>query len=219
MKRPILIAAAMDVEFDFLKSKLEKMIYRNLYGYGVYEGEMFGYPVVILNTGAMEVNAAIATTIAIHNYNPELILNEGTAGGHGLSVHKGDIVIGENVVNILSCDTVIKKKEEGSNSLEWKLTSFLPGEPNRLIYIKSDERLLNLAKQIEYLEGKVHVGTIGSGDVWDKEYDRIAMLNEKYGTICEEMEAYGIHMAAEKYNIPVLSIKIVSNNEMLGEKY
>lgn len=219
MKKPILISAAMDVEYDFLKSKLDNVIQRNLYGYTVYEGEMFDYPVVILNTGAMEANAAIGIAVAVQNYNPECIINEGVAGGHGLNVHKGDIVIGENVVNIFSCDTKHKKRYEGSNCLEWKLTSFIPGEPNRLIYLKSDERLMNIAKEVEYLEGKVHVGTIGSGDVWDKEYDRIAMLNEKYGTLCEDMEACGIYTAAEKLNVPVLSIKIISNNEMLEEQY
>ena len=128
-------------------------------------------------------------------------------------------MIGENCINILSAGTPIKKIGEGSNSLEWRLTNFIGGEPNRLIYEKANSKLVRLAKEIEYLEGKVHVGTIGSGDIWDREHDRIMMLNKKYGTLCEDMEANAVYTVANQFNIPVIGIKIVSNNEMLGEGY
>jgi len=139
--------------------------------------------------------------------------------GHGLSIHKGDIVIGENSINILSAGTPIKKEGEGSNSLEWRLTNFFAGEPNQLVYQKANSRLIKLAKEIDYLEGKVHIGTIGSGDIWDREYDRIIMLNKKYGTLCEDMEANSVYTVANLFDIPAISIKIVSNNECLGEGY
>jgi adenosylhomocysteine nucleosidase len=65
----------------------------------------------------------------------------------------------------------------------------------------------------------VHVGTLGSGDVWDKETDRILMLNKKYGTLCEDMESIGIYTVSNMFNIPVIGIRIVSNNEILEEEY
>lgn len=139
--------------------------------------------------------------------------------GHGLNVHKGDIVIGENCINILSAGTPIKKEGEGSSTLDWNLTNFIAGEPNRLVYQKANSKLIKLAKEIEYLEGKIHTGTIGSADIWDREYDRIMSLNRKYGTLCEDMEANAIYTVANQFNIPVIAIKIVSNNEILEEKY
>ena len=36
---------------------------------------------------------------------------------------------------------------------------------------------------------KVHYGRIGSGDVWTKDASNIKTLNEKYSTLCEEMES------------------------------
>lgn len=217
--RPILVIAAMDVEFELLKEKLESMKISRLNKYDCYEGFINHYPVVICNCTVMSVNAAIATTLAIQKYKPRAIINEGTAGGHGLNVHKGDIVIGENCINILSSGTPQKKKGEGSSTLEWTLTNFIAAEPNRLVYQRANSKLIKLAKSIEYLEGKVHIGTIGSGDIWDREYDRIMMLNERYGTLCEDMEANTIYTVANQFKVPVIGIKIVSNNEALGESY
>lgn len=218
-KRPLVIIAAMDAEFELLRDKLENLKISKLNQYDCYEGTINDYPVIICNCLIMSINAAIATTLAIEKYSPIAIINEGTAGGHGLNVHKGDIVIGENCINILSAGTPIRKQGEGSNTLDWRLTNFIAGEPNRLVYQQADPRLVKLAKSIEYLEGKVHIGTIGSGDIWDREYDRIMMLHQKYGTLCEDMEANAVYTVANQFNIPVIGIKIVSNNEILGESY
>lgn len=219
IKKPIVIIAAMDVEFQILKSMLKNLKVSKINKYVFYEGTIENYPVVICNCLVMSINAAVATTIAIQKYDPLVIINEGTAGGHGLNIHKGDIVIGENCINILSTGTPVKKKGEGSNTLEWRLTNYIAGEPNRLIYQQANQKLVNLAKSIDYLEGKVHVGTIGSADIWDREYDRIEMLNQKYGTLCEDMEANAVYTVANQFNVPVIGIKIVSNNEILGESY
>lgn len=44
-------------------------------------------------------------------------------------------------------------------------------------------------------------------------------LNKKYRIICEDMESISIYKIANMYNIPVISVKIISNNEILNEKY
>ncbi|MBR1539846.1 MAG: 5'-methylthioadenosine/S-adenosylhomocysteine nucleosidase [Clostridia bacterium] len=218
--RPILVIATMDAEFKLLKEKLESLRFSKLNNkYHCYEGFINHYPVVICNCMETAINATIATTLAIQKYKPSVVINEGVAGGHGLNIHKGDIVIGENCINILSYGTPIKKEGEGSNTLEWTLTNFFAGEPNRLVYQRASAKLIRIAKNIEYLEGKVHVGTIGSGDIWDREYDRIMMLNQKYGTLCEDMEANSVYIVANQFKIPVIGIKIVSTNEILEERY
>jgi len=219
MNKPIVIIAAMDVEYDFLLEKLDKVQVKQIADFKFFEGKINNYPVVICKSNIMTINAAVATYISIQNYKPLAIINEGTAGGHGTDIHKGDIVVGENCINIISAQTPSKKLGEGSNSLEWYIAEFLEGEENRIIYKLADKNLLKIAKEVEYLEGKVHFGTIGSGDIWDKESDRIIMLNEKYGTLCEEMEGWAIYSIANKFNIPVIGVRIVSNNEILNEHY
>ena len=85
----------------------------------------------------------------------------------------------------------------------------------------ANEEMIELVKSIEskYSYGKVHYGRIGSGDVWNREIDRIKWFNKKLKTSCEEMEALSVYKIANMNNIPVIAIKVISNNEILQEKY
>lgn len=62
-------------------------------------------------------------------------------------------------------------------------------------------------------------GTIASGDIWNKNIERIRFLNANYGALCEDMEAVSVYTVASLYDIPVVAIKGISNNEILQEKY
>lgn len=218
-KRPIVIMAAMEVEADFLLNQLQNVKCETVNKYKFYEGTINDYPVVVCRMYVMSVNAAVASYIAIEKYNPIAIISQGTAGAHGKNIHKGDIVVGEKCLNIVSCRTPYKKEGEGSNSLEWNLLNFICGEDDRLEYQTGDKHLVDLCKTITYTEGNVHFGTLGSGDVWNHETDKILWLNEKYGTLCEDMESIAIYIVANNFHIPVIGVRIISNNEILGEEY
>jgi len=134
-------------------------------------------------------------------------------GGYTKDIHKGDIVIGTEAIDITS----VEPKGEGKNIEDYEITTFLHNEKNKLIYRKADEKL------IDFINGKfknnLHFGIIGSGDIFNKNPELIKVLHEKYGAICEDMECASIYRVAEIFNIPVISIKGISNNEVLGEKY
>lgn len=218
-KRPIVIIASMKEETDFLKEKLEnfKEIKNGIYTF--WEGKMYNYPVVIIFAGIGVINSSVATYIAINNYNPILIINEGTAGGFDRNIHTKDIVIGEKCININSYKTPSKAIGEGSNSLNWENVTFIPGEDDREIFWRADKELIELAKKVNYKEGNIHVGIIGSGDIWNKELDRIILLNNKFGILCEEMEGIGVYTVANNFNISVIGIRVISDNEILGEEF
>lgn len=221
MKRPIMINAAMeDVEMNILKDTLEDLKIIEDKACTFYEGKINNYPVVLCLTGVGMVNAAVATTVGIMKYNPRAIIVEGTAGGHSKDIHKYDIVVSTDVVNINSVKTPIKKQGEGIDVSEWELLSYKHGD-DRFLELKADENLFEIAKKVamEYKKGNVVFGRVGSGDIWNREVDRIIMLNERYNTLCEEMESFAIFQVAEKYNVPAISIRVISNNEILGEIY
>ena len=44
-------------------------------------------------------------------------------------------------------------------------------------------------------------------------------MNEKYGILCEEMEGIAIYTVANQYGIPVIDIRVISDNEILKEEY
>lgn len=221
MQKPILIIGAMESEVDYLISKLENVKKNKLNIYKVYEGNIENYPVVIALCQVGIINATSLTTLAIEKYNPLLIINEGTAGGYGKKIHKGDIVIGTECFNITSVKTPYKDEKEGSNSLEWKYVTFASDETDKMKTIKGDRRLIEFIENqnIKNESGRVIKGIIGSGDVWNCEKDKIMYLNKNYNIVCEEMEGIAVYQVAENYDIPKIGIRVISNNEVLEEKY
>ena len=219
MLRPIMVNAAMeDVEMDVLKKSLSdlKMVQDKVCTF--YEGMFEGYPIVLCLTGVGMVNAAISTLTGINKYNPCAIIIEGTAGAHRKDIHRNDIVVSTDVININSIKTSARKEGEGICVDDWTHINFIHGE-DKLVKLKADENLIKFAKNIAENSGNVFFGSVGSGDFWNCEADRILMISQKLSTYCEEMEGFAVFQVAEKYNIPAINIRVISNNELTGEGY
>ncbi len=67
--------------------------------------------------------------------------------------------------------------------------------------------------------GTVIAGTLGSGDLFSKEKDRIMWLHETFGNVSEDMESFAVYAACRECQIPCVSIRVISNNELLDEDY
>lgn len=219
MKEPILIQGAMEDEIAFIKKQMDKVEEIDLYGYTFFKGEIEGYPIVLSKTGVGLMNVTAASVIAITNFFPCMIINQGLAGGITKKVHKGDFIIGENCININSFQTPYKEEGEGSNSLDWELKTFKEGM-DELVKLEANKDLLEFVKQeakkkdISYV-----VGSMGSGDVWNAEKDRLIWLSKKYQILCEDMETIGAYQMGNKFQIPTIGIRILSDNLLLGEDY
>ena len=218
-QRPILIVAAMEIGMGFLLEKMENKKMEKVNKYTFYEGLINNYPVVLCHSNVMTFNAAIATTIAINKYNPIAIITEGCSGSTSKEIHRNDIVIGEKCINITSCKMPHKNEGEGSNSLDWELVYFIEGEDDRFEAQYGDNNLVDICKTIPYTKGKVHFGNLGSGDIWNSEVDKINQLNKEYGILCEDMESIAVYYTANTFKIPVIGIRSISDNGIVGEEY
>lgn len=218
-EKVILVVVAMEVEVKVLLDKLTNYEVKNKMGFTFYEGNIDDKKIIVLLTGVGVINAASAMMVAMMEYNPSYVINYGIAGAMSRDIHTKDIVIGTSVCNINSYRTLDLQEGEGSNPNTWELLTFLSGEKDRYIEYESDNKLLNLVKSISYDNGNIIYGKIGSGDIWNREVDRILYLNKEYGIIVEDMEAVSIYSIASKYNVPVISIKIISDNSLIGEEY
>ena len=219
--KPILIAGAMSSEISYILEKMENIKESKLANYKFYEGTVNDYPVCLIKTEVGLINASSSVTLAIEKCNPCLILNEGTAGGITPEHHKKDIVIGEEIFNIMAVKTPYKELGDGSNSLDWNMVSFIEGEDDRRIVLKGNQKLIDFIYNLKdkYENGNVFKGVVGSADVWNREKDKLKYLNDKFGVACEDMESISIYTVANNYNIPAVAIKIMSDNELLGEEY
>ena len=117
--------------------------------------------------------------------------------------------------------TKFKEVGQGYNLDDWELINYIAGEQDRLVPQKADERLIEKVRKVEntYKFGNIHYGVIGSGDIWNKECDRIIYLNKKYNILCEDMEGVAVYTIANQYGIPAIDIRVISDNEILKEEY
>lgn len=213
-KDTILIQGAEETEIDFLVKNLKKVKRIEIGKFIFFQGEFENKNIVISKTKVGEINAASATTVAIMNFLPKIIINQGTAGGYGINIHKGDIVIAEEYMQINSFMTK-------NDKVQIELKEFLSDDEKENKFHLANNNLLEKVKTILPIitDSHIHCGIVGSGDVWNKNETIIKTLNEKYNILCEEMEIAGVYRIANNFNIPVISIRIISNNEILQEEY
>lgn len=223
MNKPIIVQGAMKIELEYIKNTLSEIEELNIDGYEFIKGKLNGYPVILSETQIGSINATISTLIGIKEFKPLCVINQGVAGGQTIQIKKNDLVIGTGCININSYETAHKNIGEGSNPFQWSIVNFTSDDSkeNKSNILKSDMKLLELSRKLskKYNYGKVHLGLLGSGDSWDKEADRIIWLNNKTGAISADMESIGTYTVANKYNIPVIGIRTISDNSILNEEY
>lgn len=221
----ILVQGAMDIEVNTFINALENKQEERIGSYYFWKGSIGKKAVVVSRTEIGLVNAAASTAIAIEKYKPVLIINQGTAGGHDPKLHTGDIVIGKEVVNIGSFRTERKEYGVPENPRDWE---FFPsvqrlrdknGKEEINLRFYSDKKYMDMIKKIKYKNGNVVVGVIGSADQWNRELERIKYINEVFKTSAEEMEAVAVAQVAKGFNIPYLSVRILSNTEIYNEMF
>ena len=212
--KTILIQGAMGIEIEYFIHNLEKKEKHIIAGYEFYTGYIHTSKIIISKTLVGVVNATTATSIAILTFHPDIVINQGIAGSHKLNIHIGDIVIGEKCCNINAFSMPTKEEGYSSNPFEW--------EPN-----KRGEEIQNGNKTLvkifkDFFEvnygNTIYTGTLGSGDVFNREYDRIMWLQNQFHHLCEDMESIGTYYVCNQFKIPCVGIRIISNNELTNEK-
>lgn len=215
----IVILSPMDCECELLVSRLAEKNIKHTGGYVLYEGKLEEQPVVIVRCLMGIANSAVCAYFAVERYSPECIILQGTSGAHDESYNVNDIVIAEKIVPLTNCVSAERKKGEGTNPFEW-------GEFGLQYYSKKadsiemtneflcDKELLEVARRVEYKHGKVISGTVGCADMWNKEADLILHYRKTKGTDCEAMEGTGVAMVCSMFDVPMLEIRVISNNEL-----
>ena len=214
MSKTILIQGAMDIEVEYLISKLSNVEEQEISGFQFYVGIINNLKIIVSKTNIGTINATMATSIGVIIFKPDIVINQGIAGSHRPDIHIGDIIIGEKCCNINSYSMPQKIEGEGSNPFEWE-----PNKRAKDVKYADKDVLKDVKKYFE--ENNVrqtYVGIIGSGDVFSREIDRINWINKKFNNLCEDMESIGTYSVCSSFNIPCIGIRIISNNEITNEK-
>ena len=228
-QRPIMIQGPMVIEAEKMAAKLENVTVERTGNFIFYLGTLHDYPVIVAKTSKGMENAAAATAVGIERYRPIAVINQGTAGGHDPALQVGDIVLGVKVSPISNLKTADRLAGQGSDPFSWKPMDVMASEGSagedknaeKIRYYYSDDHLLDIARKLKdsYTYGTVVDGIVGSANLWNNELDRIQWLHDHYGTSAEEMEGAAVAQMCAAYDVPFLSVRVLSNNKTNNGKY
>lgn len=224
-KETILVQGAMDIETEYLIKALSNPVKEQIASWTFWKGEIGNKTVIVSRTEIGITNASAATTIGIMKYSPNLIINQGTSGGHDPKLHAGDIVLAEKIINIGAVRT--ERKEYGipaddKDGIFFEDVQRIRDSKGNTVdypYFSSEKKIIDIAKKIDYKNGKIVVGTIGTADQWNRELERIKFIHERYNTSAEEMETVAAAQVAKAFNIPFMGIRILSNTDIHNEDF
>ncbi|WP_017472647.1 5'-methylthioadenosine/S-adenosylhomocysteine nucleosidase [Amphibacillus jilinensis] len=194
------IIGAMDQEIALLKNEMDIHSERVIANCLFIEGRLKNKDIVLLKSGIGKVNAAMATTILIERFKPNLIINTGSAGGLDPELDVGDIVIGEQVVHHDVDVTAFNYKYGQVPSMPEHYTADL----NLILAVEKANKKLSQVKNKR--------GLIATGDSFMQDPERVAYVQRQIPNIMAvEMEAVAIGQVCYQYDLPFVVIRALSD--------
>ena len=193
------IIGAMDEEIALLKETMQQPKEHHIGNALFIEGMMAEKHVILVKSGIGKVNAAMTSTILIERFQPDYMINTGSAGGFDPSLDVGDIVISTEVVHH-DVDVTAFNYEYGQ----------VPGLPARM---HSDLSLVRQTKNaLEHLDISYKMGLIATGDSFMDDSKRVEETRKRFPQLlAAEMEAAAIAQVAYQYVIPFVVIRALSD--------
>lgn len=193
------IIGAMEEEVVILREKLRGLKEYQLAGFEFSLGKLAGVDVVLLKSGIGKVNAAIATTLMIQLYQPDYIINTGSAGGCNPELKVGDIVVADE----------LRYHDVDATGFGYEFGQV----PDMPAYYLPDAYLVALALQSgQQLDVRVVKGLITSSDSFMDELERVEEVRRCFpGVNAAEMESTAIAQVAWQFGIPFVIIRSLSD--------
>ena len=198
----IAIIGAMEAEVAHLKTRLGSL---KTHSFGkaatIYTGTLHGKDIVLCQSGIGKVNAAIATTLLIERFNPDCVINTGSAGGVADGLKIGDVLIGSQSAHH-DADVTAFGYQYGQ----------LPGMPPRF---DSDETLMAAAEKAAaaFQAASVRRGLVVSGDSFVHSESELVRIRSRFADVAAvEMEAAAIAQTCTRLQKPFVIIRAVSDS-------
>nr|NLD40413.1 5'-methylthioadenosine/adenosylhomocysteine nucleosidase [Actinomycetales bacterium] len=153
--------------------------------------------VIVVLAGAGLVNAVIAATHAIDQFNPKYLVSAGSAGGLAQGIYIGDVVVGTSYA-YSDADATAFGYAPGQ----------IPGMPE--VY-EANKDLVRTAMGAEVEEVRVRSGKIVSGNsfVDARTVDHVRATFP--GALAADMESAALAQLAHLHDLPFISVRAISD--------
>lgn len=195
MKRVGIVTALAD-ESDVLRDNLGQYLGTIEGAFVVYKYLLEGKQIFLINSGVGEIAAAMAAQYLITDCHADIILNVGLVGSLSKSLKRGMLALVKEVVH-------------------YDFTRSYSDPSCTGIHIGRDSAILtpdiSVAEKSErlFLLPKVR---IASGDKFVNDSAFKEMLVTKFNCDICDMESAGLFFVCERFNLPLIMVKCVSDN-------
>ena len=168
----------------------------NVAGVTISKFDIDGNEIFLVRSGVGEIRAAMTFQLLVDRFDVDVVLNFGFVGSLDNRFDIGDIVLAKKIVHYQFDTSAIDNVSAGQY------------DGNDSIYFTADKALIE--KVQNELSYKLPEVIVASGDKFvaskeDKEY-----LRTLGAQICE-MECAGLVIASQRNNVPLLSMKVISD--------
>ena len=196
----IAILGAMDEEITLIRSSLENCQEQRFDHLTVYIGRLGEAEVALVKCGIGKVAAAVSTSVVIHHFTPDFVINTGSAGGFSTHLNIGDIVVASE----------LRHHDADLTHFGYELgqTAGMPA------YFECDKNLVEYASQAaaDLKDVQVQHGLICTGDSFVGSDEAAAVIRQNFPAVCAvEMEGAAIAQSCHLLNTPFLVIRSLSD--------
>ena len=168
----------------------------NVAGVTIFKYDIDGNEIFLVRSGVGEIRAAMTFQLLVDKFDVDAVLNFGFVGSLDNTFDVGDLVLAEKIVHYQFDTSAIDNVPAGQY------------DGNDSIFFTADSKLIG--KVQKELDSPLPQVVVASGDKFiasreDKEY-----LRSLGAQICE-MECAGLVIASVRNNVPLLSIKVISD--------
>lgn len=195
------IIGAMEIEVKRLKDQMNitKVVKKASLEFN--QGTYLGKEIVVVRSGIGKVNAAMCAQILISEFDVQLIINTGIAGGIADEVEIGDIVISRDALQH-DMDAVAFGYEVG----------VIPQMDTSVF--EADADIVDLAARVckdKNSDINTHIGRVVSGDQFISGHEKKQWLQDTFNGYCTEMEGAAIAQVAYLNDVKFVIIRAISD--------
>ncbi len=194
------IIGAMELEVATLRKAMTDCSEELKGGCTFYTGQLNGVDVVLLKSGIGKVSSAVGTTLLLEIYQPDAVINTGSAGGFDQSLNLGDVVI----------STEVRHHDADVTAFGYEIGQ-MASQPAAFI---SDRHLITVAeKSLQQMNNRhaVH-GLICTGDQFINSDERKSFILQNFpSVIAVDMEAAAIAQTCHQFGVPFVVVRAISD--------
>lgn len=194
------IIGAMEQEIKILREAIQHPVSWERANALFISGTLGNHEVIVVRSGIGKVAASVTTSLLIQNYGVNMVINTGSAGGIGVGLAVGDVVIADRLA-YYDVDVT------GFGYLPGQLPGGFP------LYFESSKYLVaNMKEAAEATQQPVKTGLIVTGDSFIDAKDKIAAILKNFpDALACEMEGAAIAQTAYQFKIPFLILRAMSD--------